>query len=424
MAFTTIPGAGATDATSFVGTDGQDILTTFNTLTAFVDAQGENDTITVQNAAGLVDWQVKAGSGNDSLTFNSDVIGGRINGNAGTDTINLRNVLNSAAVFGGQNDDFIKAGNVTESRINGNLGTDTISIGVAPLDANGEVAYNQAPIATNGVAADLLFGSIFGGQGSDFIRVTSTQIENSIIGGNLGDDFIDIFYNSGDIINGATIEGGSGNDTVSINARTAANQGVNGTGAGWVIDLGEGDDDLTYSSGRNDTIDGGAGNDTINGAYGADTLTGGLGRNLFEIRDANDTWLPSNNADVVAATDVITDWKRDTSANGNNGDSFGILTADYGGALPAYSYLAAATNGGAFTSALEALKAADAQGTGVYLVGIGSQNSQTAYAIFIQSNAGLADGAGVGAVQLGGTGVYTDQNIQTVLTADQFTAIS
>jgi hypothetical protein len=40
LTFTTIPGAGATDATSFVGTDGVDILVTFNTLTAFVGAQG------------------------------------------------------------------------------------------------------------------------------------------------------------------------------------------------------------------------------------------------------------------------------------------------------------------------------------------------------------------------------------------------
>jgi Ca2+-binding RTX toxin-like protein len=440
LAFTTINGASATDRVSFVGTDGEDILATFSTLTAFVGAQGANDTITAQNTTGLVDWQVKSGAGNDTVTFRSDMIGGRVNGNGGTDTIDLDNVLSGAAVFGGQNDDFINTGVVAQSRVNGNLGNDTISVGVAPLtgvDGADGVAFNNQLITVDGDAVDVLDASIFGGQGSDFIRVTSTQIENTIIGGNLGDDFIDVFYNNGDIINGATIEGGAGNDTVSINYRTAAAQalGVNGTGAGWVIDLGEGNDLVTSASGRNDTIDGGAGNDTINAAGGSDTLTGGVGQDQFNVLDALATWLPSGNADVVASTDVITDWTRDTAAGtANNGDFFGIELADYAidpvtGTVAdlAFDYISSSmVTGQPFASAAAALTAANARGTGIYLVGIGaSAGNQTAYAIFIQDNADLTAGniAGVGAVQLGATGVYTNRNIATALTADQFIAI-
>jgi Ca2+-binding RTX toxin-like protein len=413
LTFTTIPGAGATDATSFVGTDGNDILSTFNTLTAFVGAQAGNDAITAGNVNGLVDWQVKSGAGNDTLTFTSDMLGGRVNGNAGGDTMTLGNVLADAAVFGGQNNDQINVtGALASSRVNGNLGDDQVTIGVAATRTS--------------VSA----GSIFGGQGADTITLESTQIQGTVVGGNLGNDTIrinasvgiadstisggegvddiDLFYDSTAQISGVVVNGGAGNDTIDVGFLAVAG---NGTGAGLVIN-GDAGTDAINASGRNDTIDGGLGADTIDGAAGADTLTGGRGTaDQFNFASSADTIVRSGTA--ISGTDVITDWEA-----GATGDRFVFAPA-----------AGAANFQGAFTETTldAALNAANTAGLdGVWLVGVGSANSLTAYAITYDGAA--AAGARAGAVQLGDAGVYSNtagaaNNYQNVLVAAQLDAI-
>jgi Ca2+-binding RTX toxin-like protein len=394
LTFTTIPGAGATDATSFVGTDGNDILSTFNTLTAFVGAQAGNDAITAGNVNGLVDWQVKSGAGNDTLTFTSDMLGGRVNGNAGGDTMTLGNVLADAAVFGGQNNDQINVtGALASSRVNGNLGDDQVTIGVAATRTS--------------VSA----GSIFGGQGADTITLESTQIQGTVVGGNLGNDTItinasvgildstisggegvddiDLFYDSTAQISGVVVNGGEGNDTIDVGFLAVAG---NGTGAGLVIN-GDAGADAINASGRNDTIDGGLGADTIDGAAGADTLTGGRGTaDQFNFASSADTIVRSGTA--ISGTDVITDWEA-----GATGDRFVFAPA---AAPTLLGNFTVATLDDALAAADAAFAAGGAQPgvSGVWLVGVGTANSLTAYAITIDGTAG--------AVQLGDAGVFSD----------------
>jgi Ca2+-binding RTX toxin-like protein len=398
LTFTTIPGAGATDATSFVGTDGVDILATFNTLTAFVGAQGGNDEITAQNINGLVDWQLKAGAGGDAVTFKSDMIGGRVNGNAGSDTLTLGQVLAGAAVFGGQNNDLIKTETVAQARVNGNLGNDTINVG----------------FGIDGFAVDVIGASIFGGQGSDTINVTFMNATDTVIGGNLGDDFINLNFDNTDIVNGLTVNGGEGNDTITSNYRTLAAQTANvaGTGAGIVFDLGAGND-LVEASGRNDTINGGAGDDNIAGRRGADTMTGGLGQNTFWI---NRTTFSAKAETIVGATtvgntDVITDWKRDTAVVGNNGDILRVAADD-----PARFFVIDTVY-----ATLEDAIAEHDEANSVHLVGVGTGGSVTAFALINNNTtAAAADNINdVGAVQLGGVGIYRDTNFDGALTVDQ-----
>jgi Ca2+-binding RTX toxin-like protein len=391
LTFTTIPGAGATDATSFVGTDGVDILATFNTLTAFVGAQGGNDSITAQNTNGLVDWQLKAGADNDNVTFNSDMIGGRVNGNAGSDVLDLGNVLAGAAVFGGQNNDVINTETVAQARVNGNLGNDTI---------NGGGGFDSIDVI------DLIGASIFGGQGNDLINVTFMNATDTVIGGNLGNDKINLFFDNADIVNGLTVNGGEGDDTIKSDYRTAVAKGQNiaGTGAGIVFDLGAGND-LVDASGRNDTINGGAGNDNIAGRRGADTMTGGLGDNIFWINSDNYTAKAETivGKATVGNTDVITDWKDEDKLK---------VAATAAGTFDKVDTIVYAT--------LEDAIEANSEANAVHLVGVGSGGSVTAFALI--NNGADAGVAFVGAVQLGGTGVYRNDNFGNVLTAAQVIA--
>jgi Ca2+-binding RTX toxin-like protein len=387
LTFTTIPGAGATDATSFVGTDGVDILVTFNTLTAFVGAQGSSDRITAGNISGQVDWQVKGGAGNDSIFFQTDMIGGRLNGNSGSDSIDLGDVVADAAVFGGQNDDTIDVRNIANSRINGNLGADRIDGG------------------------DVLQSSVFGGQQNDTITLTG-DFQSSVIGGNLGDDSITLSGNETRSVFDTTVNGGEGADV--INA-----QALLGVGAGLTIDGGAGQDTI-YGSQRDDVISGGAndGFEQIWGEGGADTMTGNAGQAIFGYGlTATDT------VDQAAAesftgkvsdptkTDVITDWKRDSAVTaGNSGDA--ILVRGI-----AANALEEGTGAGyVFTSLKDAMAGDSAAANSIKLVAVGSAGAgYSAYALIY----GAATTAAAGAIQLGGAGVYNDVNFVDVITADQ-----
>jgi Ca2+-binding RTX toxin-like protein len=408
LAFTTINGASATDAVSFVGTDGNDILTTFNTLTAFVGAQAGNDTITASAVNGLADWQVKGGADADTINFQSAMVGGRVNGNAGSDTLNLGDVLSGAEVFGGQGGDFINVGTVADSRVNGNIGEDIITVG--SNTATGLAAISNA--------------SIFGGQGSDQIDLYLDLLEGSVIGGNLGNDFINLYYDKNARVSGVSVKGGAGDDT--INASLPSPSGVAGVGKGegLNIDGGEGNDTI-IASGRNDTISGGLGDDTITGRAGADAMTGGGGKNIFRVEFAQDTWVNSGNADApIAGFDSIIDWTTDTTAappaagvapaadGSNNGDT---LAFGPGGFAVGVTY--------ADTKALVAALTGAVFAEGVTLVGVGSDTSLTAFAVTVDAAGTTPAGdAPFGVIQLGADGKYTVDTYKRALTADQVAA--
>ena len=393
MAFTTINGASATDRVTFEGTDGIDILTTFNTLTAFVGAQGASDTIRAQNATGLVDWQVKGGAGGDVIDFNSDMLGGRLNGNSGSDDLNLGNVF-GAEVFGGQQNDAIDTADISESRINGNLGNDDINI-----------------------FGDVFAASIFGGQGFDTIDITDdaggAEFQQTLVDGNLGNDAITVTVANGDFILDTTLNGGGGEDRIDASAAVAST--IASLSEGFTINGDEGDDTL-IGSGRNDTINGGAGEDTITGGDGIDVMTGNGGRTEYRTGDAGDSFERNATGTSIIATDNITDWNGALNADAlvNNTAAFDVvLVAD----VLAASLDAAVADALAIANAQDPDTTADR--TWVFRVGVGAGNSVTAYYVSIDSDytastmtdAGTVTSTLTQAIQLGATNGYNEASI-------------
>jgi Ca2+-binding RTX toxin-like protein len=373
LAFTTIPGASATDATSFIGTEGNDILTTFSTLTGYVDGLAGNDTVTLFNTAGLIDWTIRGLDGNDAITADSDLVSGLLNGNAGIDTIALEGVFGGARVLGGQDNDNIVTGSVSGSSVNGNKGDDNITV-------NGSVSG----------------GTVYGGQGQDTITVNAGagSLTNGMIDGNLGGAVIDVNAAAAATITNFEVVGGQLADLIDAS-------GVAG-GAGMAIPpkavegftiKGLEGDDVIIGTGRDDTIEGGLGADNINGFFGADRMTGGAGADTFRFTGLQ-TWVGSIDGTgkvTVSDTDEIVDWGKGIGATGQASNFVAVQDITQ----------AIITGGGFLTASATAYKngsdavngEAVAAGTAV-VVAIGEAGAYSSYLL-------VNDGA----VKLGG-GVY------------------
>jgi Ca2+-binding RTX toxin-like protein len=396
LAFTTIPGASATDATSFIGTEGVDILNTFATLTGLVAAEAGDDVITLSNTVGLAEWTVRGSFGNDIININSDLIGGLVNGNAGADTLNLEGVFGGARVLGGQDVDTINVnGAISGASVNGNKGNDKINVN-----------------------ASISGGTVYGGQGEDIIKVTvgaTDSLVNGMIDGNIGDSqiFVTAAAAATTISNFEVV----GGDTVDvINAGlvvgTIGADGMNATAQEGFTIKGNGGADQLTGTGRDDTIEGGEGIDTITGGYGADKMTGGEGVDTFVVATAAgggfETWVgnlqgAAPNPAVVLATDEITDWGG-VSLNGTINDQInvGYAVAAAGNILTganAYADISAAVNANLAIGAGNVMKVAVEGAAGRF----------TSYLL-------ISDGAAAattGAVQLGSTGAYATEAAAT-----------
>ena len=311
----------------FVGTADPDSIDIQNTNTFWLTGEGAGDSI-VYSAQVLRSF-LSGGDGNDSFTGN--VLGGavivesRLNGNAGADTfgnpqlgISVSNSRPSvtlatprgnqtAGILGGADGDTMYLGNIQASRVNGNDGKDTIFTGVR-TDA----------------AVNISDAEIFGGKDDDVINVGNASYINTLIGGNEGNDTINVAITNAntlanlgtnvrvtnEIFNNSSIDGGEGDDFIdasetrtvnifdpfSLSALTTVpglnlaggngNDTVVGGDAGDTINGGEGADSLLGSFGR-DTINGGNEDDIIEGGANADTLSGGTGNNRFRQRDGS-----------------------------------------------------------------------------------------------------------------------------------------
>jgi hypothetical protein len=388
LAFTTIPGASATDATSFIGTEGVDILNTFATLTGLVAAEAGDDVITLSNTVGLAEWTVRGSFGNDTINVNSDLIGGLVNGNAGADTLNLEGVFGGARVLGGQDVDTITVtGAISGASVNGNKGNDTIN-----------------------VVASISGGTVYGGQGEDIINVTvgaTDSLVNGMIDGNIGDSQITVSTNgaTGTTISNFEVVGGETIDIINAGAVLGLQsaEGLNAKAQeGFTIKGNAGADALT-GTGRDDTIEGGEGIDTITGGYGADKMTGGAGVDIFIVATAAggglETWVGNlqgalPNPAVVLATDEITDWGG-VSLNGTINDTINVgyvPTSIALGNKASYASISEAVNDNLIVAAASVTQVAVEGAAGRF----------TSY-LLIGSAAGTAT---TGAVQLGATGKY------------------
>ena len=315
MAFTTVPGSGATDATSYIGSQAVDTLLLQNVDNAFVGMQAANDTLNILNFKQAVsNYTVKGGAGNDAIDFSNggagtaNLTGGLINGNKNVDTITITTAT-SATVYGGQGTDNINVtGRLVSSIANGNKDTDTVT--------------------TAGASGS----SIFGGQGSDTLNLNGTTTA-SVVQGDLDVDTI----NAAGTISGSTVNGNGGADVINITATstnttyyggsgadtvTAANatsgatisgdlgaDSVTGSSFADVVTGGDGADSVASGAGA-DSVDGGAGVDTIAGGTAADTLTGGAELDSFRFanNDSSFTIGGTGNAGTITGFDNVTDF--------------------------------------------------------------------------------------------------------------------
>ena len=308
MAFTTIQGSGANDATSFVGSAGVDAVNITNIDSkVFAGAQASADNITLTNFKALVtEYTLKGGQGTDTLTLGAVQLNTSfVNANSNNDTVTFGNATTST-VHGGQGNDTFTAGagtSVTSGIVNGNRGNDTLTL----IGAQAASAYGGrgADTITTGGAVNQT--TISGNLDGDNINIGAFSAAGSTINGNGGNDNITTAATTS---LGASYFGGAGNDT--ITGATAT-----GTGVSLFGDVGN---DTIAGSALADAINGGVGNDTIQGNALADTLAGGGGGDrfnqaagataAFSVTSSGAAVLANGDAFTVAA-DVISDFGTD-----------------------------------------------------------------------------------------------------------------
>ena len=296
MAFTTIQGSGANDATSFVGTSGVDNIAIVNLSTpAWLGAQGDNDSITwnnfIQDEGFVTSFQLRGGQGNDTFTAGALSLNTFVNGNAGDDSFGGGGGYTVSTVFGGQGNDTFNTAALNGSRINGNIGSDTINaVGSASSSIYGGQGTDSLNI-TGGHTSTVFQGD----NDNDTINVGggADAIANSTVNGNAGNDRISYNLTAADLFGTSTIFGGQGNDT--IGATAAANT------VGVVLSGDNGNDTVTGAAGQ-DQIFGGAGADVLAGLIGGDTITSGTGVDTIQYRAAGETFA----GPVVSGTTVLT----------------------------------------------------------------------------------------------------------------------
>lgn len=195
------------------------------------------------NATTFADFNWAGNDGNDTLTF----------GVTAADTVL------AGSLKGGDGNDTIFTGGLTAMLVNGNQGTDTINV-------------NRAGTTS----------SVVGGQGIDTINVTANgNLTGSFINGNKDDDIISSAGTP--TIGTTTVRGGQGDDVINFASVTNTTTGtltlegdlgadtMTGAAAATVINGGAGIDGITGGAG-NDTLNGGAGADTINANGGSDDI--------------------------------------------------------------------------------------------------------------------------------------------------------
>jgi hypothetical protein len=206
-----------------------------------------NDIVFINRLAEASATTVRGGSGNDEISFVSNTAGNTafnvlINGNAGNDLItstwdgSAQNFL----VEGGQGNDTISAdfsavgvytaaatgSNTSGARVQGNKGADLIGVQTFATSTNVVINGNTGNdtivyTAFNDIANSTVFGgrdndeisaSLDGGLAPDVISATNFAIQ-----GGLGNDSASLTFSAAAYLSDVTLEGNSGNDALIIN---------------------------------------------------------------------------------------------------------------------------------------------------------------------------------------------------------------
>jgi Ca2+-binding RTX toxin-like protein len=151
--------------------------------------------------------------------------------------------------------------------VNGTSGPDTIVVDLGSGTYETEVNGNIQQLSATGVTSVV----VNGGDGNDVITLGPGMVAGASVQGGPGDDII-----TGGPGND-TLGGGQGNDTI---AGTQGDDLIHGGAGNDSIGGGQGNDQIFGGLG-NDTITGGQGDDTLDGGAGNNVLHGGLGNDIF-----------------------------------------------------------------------------------------------------------------------------------------------
>jgi hypothetical protein len=238
----------------------------------------DSDNLNFGDQTGFVEVTVRGGQGNDSIYMTNEVIEmSHFFGDLGDDTIVFEDE--------GDGNDFI------ESSVSGGDGADSVYFegGRANIDSSFiNLNSGNDTIRTEDVDADN--STFLGGQGNDSMRFEAENEDidftDNIVNGNLGDDTIRFDGDGSDdpFIDGTTIFGGQGNDSIDIDdaltSGSAATVAGN-LGADYLIAADPGGADLEFFYEYGDTAINASGNgrDTIAMFSGNDSISvaGGVG---------------------------------------------------------------------------------------------------------------------------------------------------
>jgi Ca2+-binding RTX toxin-like protein len=270
LAFTTIQGSGANDATSLVGTSGVDFASITSVENYFVGAQQSGDTIGI--TANIGTSTLKGGQGNDTFAFTAGatVTETWLNANSNNDSVGAAGATANAftsTVSGGQGNDVLTMGTVNSSIVNGNKDADQITVAAAASS------------------------SIYGGQGVDNVTLNAGTHSNLLISGDLDGDTLQLTAASS--LSNITLSGGQGNDTINGNAAMTSASGTLAQG-------GDGIDTINFAAFTQAvTIEGGNDSDIITGGTAADTLLGEAGGDVIATTGGNDTVTGGTGNDII-----------------------------------------------------------------------------------------------------------------------------
>lgn len=272
---------------------------------------GGNDIL----SGGAGDDYINGGSGWDTVDYSASNAKVSVNLNTNTaigegidQLFNIENIIGSSSTFGDT-----LTGNSLVNTITGSGGGDTLSGlgGNDTLDGkNGSdwVDYSYS----SGVVVNLATesGVVSGGDTDKLISIenvigsnqndTMTGVQGTV-NTLLGRDGNDLFYG---YLDGDTIDGGSGSDTVDYgNITSKVNITLGGSNSDKLVEIenifASSNDDTLVGDANNNILDGRSGNDTLNGGSGADTLYGGDGADTLIGGSGADTLYGGNGQDMA-----------------------------------------------------------------------------------------------------------------------------
>src|SRR3954453_13273234 len=245
--------------------------TVANTVLIQVFGQGNNDTLTLNEASGaLPKANLFGGAGNDVLTGGSG--NDQLFGQAGNDTLLGKGGFDF--MFGGADNDTLTGGDADDQAF-GEGGDDRMIWNPGDDTDLNEGGGGSDTVEVNGGNGTELFTATANGTRVRFDRTTPAPFSIDIgtseklnLNANGGDDQFSATGNLAPLI-AITVDGGTGADTI---------RGSNG----------------------NDRLLGGDGDDFVDGQQGADTAELGAGNDVFQ-------WDPGDGSDVVEGQDGTAD---------------------------------------------------------------------------------------------------------------------